>query len=142
MKKIVYVFLLVAFVFFTAVSAAEFKPYPGAKMDEKATKKVMDGAVAAKTPDVKPTIYTTSDSFEKVASFYKGIAKEYMMPRASGTSGKPKKLEGYDLWEAYFILDGARIFRIQSSGLRSKGLILGVQKWGKTFKCSMRMSVM
>ncbi len=108
MKKVIYVFLLVAFVFSTVIFAADFKPYPGAKMDEKATKQARDGAIAAKTPEVKPTIYTTSDSFEKVASFYKGMAKEYMMPRASGTSGKPKKREGYDLWEAYFIFDGAQ----------------------------------
>jgi len=43
-----------------------------------------------------------------VASFYKGMGNEYPMPRASGTSGKPKKGEGYELWEAYFILDGAK----------------------------------
>lgn len=134
MKKIVYVFLLVAFVFFTAVSAAEFKPYPGAKMDEKATKKVMDGAVAAKTPDVKPTIYTTSDSFEKVASFYKGIAKEYMMPRASGTSGKPKKLEGYDLWEAYFILDGAKDLSDSKLWIKVQRPYIGSTKMGKNFQ--------
>ena len=108
MRKLTYVLLLLVFVYFTAVIAAEFKIYPGAKIDEKATTEAREGAVAAKMPDVKPTIYTASDSFEKVASFYKGIAKEYMMPRASGTSGKPKKREGYDLWEAYFIFDGAQ----------------------------------
>jgi len=108
MRKVIYVLLLAGFVFSTVGFSAEFKLYPGAKIDEKATKKAMDGAVGAKTPDVKPAIYTTSDSFEKVASFYKGISKEYMMPRASGTSGKPKKREGYDLWEAYFIFDGAK----------------------------------
>ncbi len=33
-----------------------------------------------------------------------------MMPRASGTSGKPRKSETFqrDLWEAYFIFDGAK----------------------------------
>ena len=108
MRKVIYVLLLVAFAFSPVVFAAEFKLYPGAKIDEKATKEAREGAVASKMSDVKPTIYTTSDSFEKVASFYKGIAKEYMMPRASGTSGKPKKREGYDLWEAYFIFDGAQ----------------------------------
>ncbi|MGQ9638583.1 MAG: hypothetical protein ACUVT6_12465, partial [Thermodesulfobacteriota bacterium] len=45
---------------------------------------------------------------QKVSSFYKGIAKEYSMPRASGTSGKPKKYEKYDLYEAFFIFDGAK----------------------------------
>ncbi|MGQ9569350.1 MAG: hypothetical protein ACUVUQ_00630, partial [Thermodesulfovibrionales bacterium] len=47
---------------------------------------------------------------QKVSSFYKGIAKEYSMPRASGTSGKPRKSDLFegDLWEAYFIFDGAK----------------------------------
>jgi hypothetical protein len=108
MKKTACVLLLVFFLFSAVIFAAEFKAYPGAKIDEKATKQAREGAITAKMPDVKPTIYTASDSFEKVASFYKGIAKEYMMPRASGTSGKPKKREGYDLWEAYFIFDGAQ----------------------------------
>jgi len=88
--------------------AAEFKLYPGAKMDEKATKEAQEAALAAKMSNVKATIYTTKESFQKVASFYKGIAKEHMMPRASGTSGKPKKYEGYDLYEAFFIFDGAK----------------------------------
>jgi hypothetical protein len=100
--------VLICFVFSTYVFSADFKPYPGAKIDDKATKEAREAAVAAKTPDVKPTIYTTTDSFQKVASFYKGIAKEYMRSHASGTSGKPKKYEGYDLWESYFIFDGAK----------------------------------
>lgn len=88
--------------------AAEFKVYPGAKIDEQATQQSRETARAAKMTNVQSTIYTTSDSFQKVASFYKGMASEYMMPRASGTSGKPKKYEKYDLWEAYFIFDGAK----------------------------------
>jgi hypothetical protein len=43
------------------------------------------------------------------------------MPRASGASGKPKKREGYDLWEAYFIFDGAQ-------GLASSKLWIKVQR--------------
>jgi len=78
------------------VTAGAFKAYPGAKLDDKATR------------EGTGTVYTTADSFEKVAAFYKGVGTEYMMPRASGTSGKPKKLGAYDLWEAYFILDGAK----------------------------------
>jgi len=108
MRKVIYVLLSVAFIFSTIVFAAGFKPYPGAKIDEKATKEAKEAPVAAKMSNVKSTIYTTSDSFEKVASYYKGIAKESMMPRASGTSGEPKKREGYDLGEAYFIFDGAQ----------------------------------
>jgi hypothetical protein len=108
MKKIAIISLFVVLVFSPFIFAAEFKVYPGAKIDEKATKEAQEAASAAKMSNVKATIYTTSDSFQKVAAFYKGIAKEYMMPRASGTSGKPKKYEGYDLWEACFTFDGAK----------------------------------
>jgi hypothetical protein len=45
----------------------------------------------------------------------------YLHPRASGTSGKPKKYEGYDLLEAYFIFDGA-------SDLMSSKLWIKVQR--------------
>jgi hypothetical protein len=108
MKKAVFFALILTMVFFTITGAGDFKLYPGAKLDEQATKQARDMAAAAKMGNVKSSIYTTSDSFEKVASFYKGISKEYQMPRSSGTSGKPKKYEKYDLWEAYFIFDGAK----------------------------------
>jgi len=107
MKKVIYMILPIVFTC-SLLFAAEFKLYPGAKMDEKATKEAQEAALAAKMSNVKATIYTTKESFQKVASFYKGIAKEHMMPRASGTSGKPKKYEGYDLYEAFFIFDGAK----------------------------------
>lgn len=108
MKKIAIVSLFIFLVFSPFIFAGEFKLYPGAKIDEKATKEANDAAQAAKMSNVKATIYTTTDSFSKVSSFYKGIAKEYTMPRASGTSGKPKKYESYDLYEAFFIFDGAK----------------------------------
>ncbi|MCM8776587.1 MAG: hypothetical protein NC930_09625 [Candidatus Omnitrophica bacterium] len=91
-----------------AVFAGEWKLYPGANVDEPATRESRDAAAAAKMTHVQSTVYTTSDSFSSVASFYKGIATEYMMPRASGTTGKPKKYETYELYEAYFIFDGAK----------------------------------
>lgn len=108
MKKIGFVTLSIVFTFLSLVFAAEFKPYAGAKIDEKAAKEAMEAAQAAKMSKVKATIYTTTDSFQAVSSFYKGIAKEYTMPRASETTGKPKKYEKYDLYEAFFIFDGAK----------------------------------
>ncbi len=108
MKKLIYLSLLMLLVSSLLALAAEFKVYPGAKIDDKATKEANEAAAAAKMSNVKATIYTTTDSFQKVSSFYKGIAKEYTMPRASGTSGKPKKYENYDLYEAFFIFDGAK----------------------------------
>ncbi len=108
MKVMPIIAVVVGLIFTGAINAAEFKLYPGAKIDEKATKLANELAQQAKEKDAKATIYTTSDSFQKVASFYKSIAKEYSMPRASGTTGKPKKYEKYELWEAYFIFDGAK----------------------------------
>ena len=94
--------------FALSADGADFQVYPGAKVDEKATQESREAARAAKMTNVRSTVYTTPDSFQKVASFYKSIAKEYSMPRASGTSGKPKKYEKYELWEAFFIFDGAQ----------------------------------
>lgn len=88
------------------LAAAAFKPYPGARLDERATRDANAAAKQAGMGSVA-TVYTTGDPFAKVAAFYKGIAAEYSMPRASGTAGKPKKYPGYDLYEAYFIFDGA-----------------------------------
>ncbi len=90
MKKLICAWLFLIFLFSSILFAADFKPYPGAKLDNTATKEANETAQAAKMSNVKTTNYTTADSFQKVASFYKGIAKEYTMPRASGTSGKPK----------------------------------------------------
>ncbi len=108
MKKIAFVTLSIVFIFLSLVFAADFKPYPSAKIDEKATQESREVTQAAKMSNIKTTVYTTPDSFQKVASFYKGIAKEFTMPRASGTTGKPKKYEKYDLFEAFFIFDGAK----------------------------------
>ncbi len=111
MMKAFLVFFTVA-VLSTSISlhadGAEFQAYPGAKVDEKATQESREAAAAAKMKNVRTTIYTTPDSFSKVAAFYKRITREYAMPRASGTTGKPKRYETYDLYEAYFIFDGAK----------------------------------
>lgn len=95
-------------IFGVAANAAEFKAYPGAQIDEKATKEANDAARTANMSNVKATIYTTKDSFQEVSSFYKGIAAENMMPRSSGTTGNPKKYGNYELYEAFFIFDGAK----------------------------------
>ncbi|NLI82120.1 MAG: hypothetical protein GX443_10605 [Deltaproteobacteria bacterium] len=92
----------------TIVSAGEFQLYPGAKMDEQATQEAKEAAAAAKMTDTRTAIYTTADAFAKVVGFYQGKAVEHAMPSASGSTGKPNKYEEYDLWEAYFIFDGAK----------------------------------
>lgn len=100
--------LWVLAVLVSLVSAGEFQIYPGAKLDEQATQEAMEAAAAAKMTHVKTAVYTTADAFAKVVGFYQGKAVEHAMPSASGSSGKPKKYEKHDLWETYFIFDGAK----------------------------------
>jgi hypothetical protein len=108
MMKLAHLFVLIIFFAFSmVVDAADFKPYPGAKIDEKETKKANEMAAAAKMVKTKITIYTTQDSFDKVFAFYKGIAKEYTMPRESKTN-LPKTKSGQTLKDAFFIFDGSK----------------------------------
>ncbi len=107
MRKQLFIGILMVLGAALTVSAVEFKPYPGARLDEKATREARELAQASKSKSTA-TIYTTSDSFQAVTSFYKGIAREFSMPRSSGTSGKPKQYDQYELWEAYFLLDDAK----------------------------------
>ena len=107
MKKLSYVLLSMVFIFSAVAFAADFKPYPGAKIDEKATQEANQSAAGSKMGKApKSTIYTASDSFDKVFDFYRGMAKEFKMPHQK--EGKVKKLpSGQELKEAYFIFDGA-----------------------------------
>jgi hypothetical protein len=81
------------------VVAGEFKVYPGAKLDERATN---DASELAKQANMgsELKVYTTDDAFDMVASFYKGIGTEYKMP--SGPTKGPQSAfiifdEGKDL---------------------------------------------
>ena len=102
--------IVMVFISIVVVSAADFKVYPGAKIDEKLTKEANDfGAQAAASSKMavpKATIYTTGDAYEKVYSFYKGVGKEYQMPNVSGT--KNKLPSGKELKYSFFIFDGAK----------------------------------
>ena len=100
-------FILTFVVFFTlpaVVFAGVFKVYPGAKLEEVyEAKQSGGGGKMSKAPKV--IIFTTSDFFENVVAFYRGLAREYRMP---GTGGKPTRLSsGQELKEAYFIFDDA-----------------------------------
>lgn len=111
MRKIGLLIISIAYAFVSSSFAQQIMLYPGAVIDEKATQEAQEAARAAKSANVHSAIYTTEDSFQKVASFYKTKGKEYIMPMASGSSGKPKKsdlCDGCDLYEAYFIFDGAK----------------------------------
>ncbi|MBP8743766.1 MAG: hypothetical protein KBH86_01450 [Syntrophorhabdus sp.] len=100
---------VILFMGIIVVSAADFKVYPGAKVDEKLTKEANDfaarSAAGSKMAAPKATIYTTGDAYEKVYSFYKSVGKEYQMP---GTSGRKNTLpSGKELKSSFFIFDGA-----------------------------------
>jgi hypothetical protein len=102
--------VVMVFIGITIVTAAGFKVYPGAKVDEKLTKESNDfaakSAAGSKMAVSKATIYTTSDAYEKVYAFYKGVGKEYQMPSVSGR--KNKLPSGRELKHSFFIFDGAK----------------------------------
>lgn len=105
MKK----FLFFCFLIFALLAfSTGFQIYPNSKLDEKASRQAIKLAEEQGISNIDYKIYISEDSFEKVCSFYMNFSKEYNMPRSSGTSGKPKKYENYDLYEAYFIFDGAK----------------------------------
>lgn len=79
--------------------AQDFKPYAGSKLDEKATREA-----SAAAPGKRSDVYTTSDSFDKVYAFYKGLYKEFAM-----SSQPPKPPSGQQIRWAFFILDGGTI---------------------------------
>ena len=107
MKKVLcgIITILIVSLTLTVVYAEDFKVYPGAKLDEQLTKEAVQQAVQANV-DIKPSIYVTDDSFDKVFSFYQRIGKEYQMPYAK--PGKVQRLpSGKELKAAFFIFDGA-----------------------------------
>ncbi len=110
MKRVISSFV---FIFFSAALfflRAEFKIYPGAEIDQQATKLQMEMINQTKQKNLKTTVYRTADSFQKVCAFYSKIGSEFAVARSSGSSGKPKMSDvfGRELWEAYFIFDGAK----------------------------------
>ena len=74
--------------------AQEFKPYAGARLDEKASREA-----SAASPGKQSEVYTTTDAFDKVLAFYKGQYKEVPMSRP------PPKIAGQQIRWAFFILD-------------------------------------
>src|ERR1039457_7613622 len=82
--------------FNTLCLAQEFKPYTGAKLDDKASREA-----SAAAPGKQSEVYTTGDSLDKVYAFYKGMYKEIAM-RSTG----PKLPSGQQVKWYFFILDG------------------------------------
>lgn len=78
--------------------AQDFKPYPGCTIDEKAGREA-----TAAAPGKQSQVWTTSDGFDKVYAFYKGLYKEYTMRHGGG-----KLPSGQQVRWAFFILDGGK----------------------------------
>jgi len=78
-----------------AVQAQDFRPYPGSKLDEAASR---EGSAAV--PGKESRVYTTSDAFDKVSTFYKGLYKEIAMPGMG-----PKLPSGEQIKWAFFTID-------------------------------------
>jgi hypothetical protein len=76
--------------------AQSFKPYSGAKLDDKASREA-----SATVPGKQSEVYTTSDSLDKVYAFYKGAYKEVTI----GSTG-PKLPSGQQVKWYFFVLDG------------------------------------
>ena len=108
MPKIVPVLaLLLVFLAPLQVLGGDFQPYPGARVDEAATRKAREAAAQSHlhSQELPPTIYLTQDSWEKVAAFYRSRSREYKMPPGV----PPQKLPGgREFKEAFFIFDGAK----------------------------------
>src|ERR1700687_1512545 len=77
-------------------SAQDFKRYADSKLDEKASREA-----SAAAPGKASEVYTTSDSLDKVYTFYKGLYKESTM-RSTG----PKLPTGQQVKWFFFIVDG------------------------------------
>ena len=120
MKKhlIITIILLLATALFSSMLssisfAAAFKVYPGAKLDDRATRDTNGpGSIS------KKKVYTTNDSLDKVAAFYKGIAKEYVMP---GTSRKGPQAR-------FFIFDNGKDLSDSKQWIKVQRPALGLYK--------------
>lgn len=92
--------------------AQDFKVYPGAAKytppDTEETREMQKLI----PPGTESSHYTTNDSFEKVAAFYKGVGQEYTMPDRMRTHKLP---DGTEVKQAYFIFDGAKDLRSSKS---------------------------
>lgn len=78
--------------------AQDFKPYPGARLDEKASRQA-----SAQVRGLECKVYTSSDSFERVRSYYRSLYKEFPAPFPS-----QKLPNGQEVQWVFFILDGGR----------------------------------
>jgi len=84
--------------------AGDFKAYPGATLDAKASEAASAAAAAAGLSQ-KSTVYTSADEFEKVVAFYGSTGTVIPLP-ASMASGT-KLPDGRVVHTAWISLDGS-----------------------------------
>jgi hypothetical protein len=78
--------------------AQDFKQYPGSKLDETASRQ-------SSTNQIESQVYTSTDTFDKLYGFYKGLYKEQVPAPPAPVLPSGKRVQ----W-AYFIMDGAQNF--------------------------------
>jgi len=106
MRKIRLTGVAIAVLAVTTLAAGQgFKIYPGASKYTPPDTKETREAMQYLPPGTEATVYLSNDSFEKVAAFYKGFAREYTMP---GIPKGRKLPTGQELKQTYFIFDGAK----------------------------------
>jgi hypothetical protein len=81
-----------------SATAQDFRQYPGSNLDDKASQQA--SAVAR---GMECRVFTTSDSYDKVYAYYKGLYKEFTAPFP-----RQKLHDGTDVKWAFFILDGGK----------------------------------
>jgi hypothetical protein len=79
--------------------AQDFKQFPGSHLDDAASREASKAA-----PGKESQVYTTSDSYDKVVAFYKGM---YKQDTAMHTTG-PKLPSGEQVQWAFFLIDGGK----------------------------------
>lgn len=118
------------------VPAADFQPYPGARVDEAATRQARQAAAASplQPEGMLPTIYLTEAPFAQVAAFYRGLGRTYKMPGAQGPRA-PKLPGGREIKDAYFIFDGAPDLRSSRHWAKvQRPFIGGAKMVGRTLR--------
>ena len=123
-RQLISVFVIVM-IFSVTLFAAEFKPYPKAKLHEKATRDGMEIAAQMKQ-NIKIEVYTIDESFEKVYEFYKSAAAEYKMPYH--TPEGTKLPSGQILKEAFFIFGGAKELAASKLWIKVQRPAIGLTK--------------
>ena len=96
MRRFVSLLAGLLFAFSTLGLAQEFKPYTGAKLDDKISREA-----SAVVPGKESQVYTTNDPLDKVYAFYKGMYKEFSMGSAGPTLPSGQQVKWY-----FFMLDG------------------------------------